>query len=95
MYKYFIEFLGVLVIVYATLLTDGNPAVMGITYFAVFTIGKQNADKGYFTPLDVIANYGLSRLTLHESLYYILAQLLATGAVLVTFIPLKTLMDSV
>jgi len=74
---------------YATLLTEGNPAVMGLTYFAVFSIGQQNVDKGYFTPLDVLANYMLGRLTARESFYYLLSQVTATGAILVTFTPLK------
>ena len=38
MYKYFIELIGVVTILYAKLLTDGNPTVMAIVYFAMFTI---------------------------------------------------------
>ena len=43
-YKYFMEFMGVLVLVYTLLLTDGNPVIMGIAYFAIYTLAKHSSD---------------------------------------------------
>jgi hypothetical protein len=93
MYKYFIELLGVVVLTYATLLTDGNPFVMGITYFSVYMIGEE-AEKVYFNPFFVIANLVLGRTTLGEAWGHILAQALGVLFTLVTFIPTKTFIDA-
>ena len=94
MYKYFIEFLGVVVLTYATLLTDGNPFVMGITYFSVYMIG-QEAEKVYFNPLFVVAESVLGRITFGEAWSYLLTQALALLSTLVTFVPTKTFIDGV
>ena len=94
MYKYFIELLGVVVLTYATLLTDGNPLVMGIIYVSVYMIGH-DVDKAYFNPLFVVANFVLGRMTFGEAWARILAQFLGALFTLVTFIPTKTFIDAV
>jgi len=86
---YFIEFLGVVTILYAKLLTDASPIVMGIIYFAMFTIAKGSA-KGYFTPLGPVVLYGLGRMPLDEALYLIATQFAAAIAIIITFMPVKT-----
>jgi len=94
MYKYFIELLGVVVLTYATLLTDGNPFVMGITYFSIYIIG-QEVEKVYFNPLFVIGNLVLGRTTSEEAFRYILAEVLGVLFTLVTFIPTKTFIEAI
>jgi hypothetical protein len=94
MNKYFIEFMGVLVILYAKLMTEGDPTVMAIIYFSVFSIGK-GITHGYFTPLGVFVSYILGKMTVMESVYYLTAQYLAAAAIIVTFIPLKTFMEHI
>ena len=94
MNKYFIEFMGVLVILYAKLMTEGDPTVMAIIYFSVFSIGK-GITHGYFTPLGVFVSFILGKMTATESFYYLTAQYLAAAAIIVTFIPLKTLMERI
>ena len=94
MYKYFIELLGVVVLTYATLLTDGNPIVMGITYVSVYMI-SEGVEKVYFNPMCVIANLVLGRMTFSEAWGRILAQVLGALFTLVTFIPTKTFIDGV
>jgi len=91
-YKYFIEFLGVVVILYAKLLTDANPTVMAIVYFATFSIGH-GITEAYYTPLAVFVKYSLGQMTISECMYYLLAQLLGAIAIIITFIPTKKLLD--
>lgn len=92
-YKYFIEFLGVLVSVYAHFFTQANPYVMGISYFAIYMIGSSiGADQ--FSPLITTTSYFLGRTTTEEALYALASQFLAVAAIIITFQPLKVLMDS-
>lgn len=87
-YKYLIEFTGVIIILYGKLLTDANPVVMGILYFAVFTLA-QNITTGFFNPLGAIAMYAFGRATLRDMIYNIGAQLLGGIATILTFSPIK------
>jgi hypothetical protein len=92
-YKYFIEFLGTLVLVFAHFFTHANPYVMGMTTFAVYTIG-QSADATSFSPLTTTVSYFLGRLTSTESLYAIAAQYVAVALIIVTFKPLKSFIEN-
>lgn len=91
-YKHFIEFMGVVVLVFAHFFTHANPYAMGITTFAVYTIGR-SADATNFSSLTSIVSYMLGRITVTETLYAIASQFLAAALVLVTFQPLKVFMD--
>jgi uncharacterized protein (DUF2062 family) len=92
MYKYFIEFLGVIVILYAKLLTDANPTVMALVYFATFSIGH-GITEAYYTPLAVFVKYSLGQMTTQESMYYLTAQYLGATAIIITFMPMKKLLE--
>jgi len=92
-YKYFIEFLGALVLVFAHVFTHGNPYAMGITTFAVYMIG-QTAHTDHFSPLTTTVSYFLGRTTLTESSYAIAAQYIAVGLIIVTFQPLKSFIEN-
>ena len=92
MNKYFVEYLGVLVIVTAKLITEADPMVMGIIYFSVFTMaGKLTS--GYFTPFGPLAMYMLGRGTTQDMLYNLGAQLAGALSAIMMFKPIKAYMD--
>ena len=92
--KYFIEFLGVTTIIYAKLLTDADPSIMAIIYFAMFSIAK-GITTGYFTPIGSLAAWMIGRIPTEEFMYNVVAQVLATIFVAITFLPIKTYMQDV
>jgi hypothetical protein len=89
-----IECIGVVVFLYAHFLTDGNPIIMGITVFAILMLGENKTEGGY-SPLVTSAKYLMGRLTLNDTLYLLAVQFAAMGAIVVTFSPMKTLIDSI
>lgn len=91
-YKYFIEFLGTLVFVFAHVFTYANPYVMSIATFSIYMIGGP-VDAIYFSPLSATASYFLGRIPLKETLYIIAAQFIAVACIVVSFQPLKVFMD--
>lgn len=94
MYKYFIELVGTTTILYAKLLTEANPTVMGLVYFSVLTIAH-NITSGYFNPLSAFAGYALGRVPFEEMVYNILTQVAAMILVIISFTPISTFMKQV
>ena len=94
MNKYFIEFLGVTTIIYAKLLTEGDPTIMAIVYFAMFSIAR-GITTGYFTPIGSLAAWIIGRTPNRDFMYNVIAQFVATLFVAVTFLPIKTYMEHV
>lgn len=92
--KYFLEFMGVVTIIYAKLLTEADPVIMAIVYFAMFTLAK-DITTGFFTPIGSLSAWMIGRVPTREFLYNVLAQLLGALAVGITFIPTKAYIDSV
>lgn len=92
--KYFLEFMGVVTIIYAKLLTEADPVVMAIVYFAMFTLAK-DVTTGFFTPIGSLSAWMIGRVPTREFLYNVMAQLLGAIAVAVTFIPTKAYIDRV
>jgi glycerol uptake facilitator-like aquaporin len=92
--KYFIEFLGVTTIIYAKLLTEADPTIMAILYFAMFSIAK-GITTGYFTPIGSLAAWMIGRIPSEEFMYNVLAQLLATIFVAISFLPIKTYIQDI
>jgi glycerol uptake facilitator-like aquaporin len=92
--KYFIEFLGVTTILYAKLLTEADPTIMAIVYFAMFSISK-GITTGYFTPIGSLAAWSIGRARNEDFMYNVIAQFVATLFVAVSFLPIKTYMDKV
>lgn len=92
MNKYFIEYLGVLVIVTAKLITEADPFVMGIIYFSVFTMAGK-ITSGYFTPFGPLATYMLGRGTVQDMLYNLGSQLAGAVSAILMFKPIKAYMD--
>lgn len=92
--KYFIEFMGVTTILYAKLLTEADPVVMAIVYFAMFTLAS-GITTGYFTPAGSLAAWAIGRAETQDFLYNVMAQMLAVLAVSVAFIPTKAYIDRI
>ena len=84
--------MGVVVILFAKLLTEGNPTVMAAVYFSVFYMAK-DITTGYFTPLGPAASYLLGRIPFSDFMYNLGVQILAMLAVVITFLPVKALTD--
>ncbi len=93
MYRYFIEFVGVTILIFAALLSDRNPTVMALVTFAVFTLGKDY--NAHFSPLSATASYLIGRETSKDALYASIGNWLAVGCVAITFMPIKTFIDRV
>ena len=91
-YKYFIDFIGTLTILYAKIYTDANPSIMALVYFAMFYIGK-GLTEGFFSPLGVFVQYSLGRINATDAMYYLIAQYSAAILIILTFIPIKTFMQ--
>jgi len=94
MNKYFIEFIGVTTIIYAKLLTEGDPTIMALVYFAMFSIAK-GITTGYFTPIGSLAAWIIGRAPNKDFMMNVAAQVLATLFVAVTFLPVKTYMEHI
>jgi glycerol uptake facilitator-like aquaporin len=94
MRQYIVEYMGTLVVLVAKLISDGDPIVMGIVFFATFSITK-GISTGYFTPFVPVTGYLLGRMTLEESGYNMLAQVLAGISAVILFKPIKIFMNEV
>jgi glycerol uptake facilitator-like aquaporin len=92
--KYFLEFMGVVTIIYAKLLTEADPVVMAIVYFAMFTLAK-DVTTGFFTPIGSLAAWMVGRVPTQDFYYNVIAQILGAVAVAITFIPIKAYIDRV
>jgi hypothetical protein len=92
MNKYFIEYLGVLVIVTAKLITEADPMVMAIIYFSVFTMAGK-ITSGYFTPFGPLAMYLLGRGTTGDMLKNLAAQLAGAISAIFMFKPIKAYIE--
>lgn len=91
--KFFIEFTGVLILVFTALLTDRNPVAMGFMTFAVFSLGKQY--NAHFSPLYSAADWWLGRIPSKESLLSTLANWGAVAFALIALSPIKTFIKHV
>jgi hypothetical protein len=92
--KYFLEFMGVVTIIYAKLLTEADPVVMAIVYFAMFTLAK-DITTGFFTPIGSLAAWMVGRVPTLDFYYNVIAQIAGAVAVAITFIPVKAYIDRV
>lgn len=91
-YKYFIEYLGSLVIATANLLTESDPIIIGLIYFAVLSMTK-DISTGFSNPVVPIAAYTSGRMPLEEMGYNLLAQVLGGVSAIVAFKPIKIYID--
>jgi len=92
MYKYFIEAIGVAVIVTAKLLTEANPVVMGLVYFAAFTITK-GISTGFLTPFGPLSAYILGRGNTQDIIYNLIAQFTGAVSAILLFKPISSFLE--
>ena len=92
MYKYFIEYLGILVIVTAKLLTEADPAVMGVIYFATLMMTK-GISTGFLTPFGPLATYILGRGDAQDTMYNLIAQFSGAVSATLLFKPINSLLE--
>jgi glycerol uptake facilitator-like aquaporin len=86
--KYILEYMGVFLLLTAKLITDGDPIVIGIVYFAVFMLAK-NITTGFFSPFIPLVNYTLGRTGIQDVLYNLVAQVLGAVSAGLLFTPLS------
>ena len=92
MYKYFIEAIGVCVIVTAKILTEANPVVMGIVYFITLWM-TQGITTGFLTPFGPIAYYLLGRMSTQDAIYNLVAQVIGALSAVLLFKPISTFIE--
>lgn len=92
MYKYFIEYLGVTVIVTAKLLTEADPIVMGLIYFAAFTLTK-GISTGFLTPFGPLSAFILGRGDKYDMMYNLTAQFLGAVSAALLFKPISSFIE--
>lgn len=92
MYKYFIEYLGVTIIVTAKLLTEADPIVMGLIYFAAFTMTK-GISTGFLTPFGPLSAYILGRGDTQDMIYNLIAQISGAVSAALLFKPISSFLE--
>ena len=82
-----IEFMGTVLICSTMLYTNFNPILVGLAHTSALYIGHDKT-LGHFSPLTVLIQYSLGRLTLMDSCQYLAVQVLAALAVALTYLQL-------
>jgi len=90
--RYFIEYLGTLVIMTSKLLTDAHPVVMGIVYFSVYWTTR-GISTGYFIPFGPLAAFMLGRGEYSDMIYNFAAQFAGAISAIFLFKPLKAFIE--
>lgn len=86
MYRYFIEVLGVVTLLYAKLLTHADPAIMGLVYFSMLTIAK-GITTAYFSPMSAVVSYSMGHMMFDDLWYNVLAHITGTALVIISYQP--------
>ncbi len=86
--KYFIEYLGTMIILVAKLLTEAHPIVMGLTYFSIYWMTR-GITTGFFSPFGPMAAYMLSRGNIQDIAYNFIAQFLGAVSAIVLIKPIE------
>lgn len=89
-YKYFIEVLGVVTILYAKLLTDADPVIMGFVFFSMLTIAR-GITTSYFSPMPAIVSYSIGHMSFDDLWYNILSHIIGVTLVIITYNPIHKL----
>ena len=74
--SYLLEFMGIVLICMTSLLTHHNPIFVSLALLSALYIGHGKVDS-YFSPLIVVAQYGLGRMSLIDSLKHLAVQMCA------------------
>jgi glycerol uptake facilitator-like aquaporin len=92
MNKYLVEYMGVLVLITAKLITEADPIVMGIIYFSLFTLAGK-ITSGFFTPFGPLAAYMLGRGNVQDMMYNFVAQVSGAVSAILLFKPIKAYIE--
>jgi len=92
MYKYLIEYMGSLVIVTAMLLTQADPIITGLVYYAALWM-SQGITNGYFNPLAPLATLALQRGEMEDMLMNVGAQIAGAISAALIFHPSTVLIE--
>jgi glycerol uptake facilitator-like aquaporin len=94
MNQYFIEYLGTLTVVSAKLLTEADPVIMGITFFAVYWMAR-GITRGFFTPFGPLAFYLIGRMSAEEAGKNLVVQLLGAISAVVIYKPFSAFIQDI
>jgi len=84
--NYLIEYIGTLLICTTILLTNANPILVGLAYTSALYIGE-GLTRGHFSPLTLLIQFMLKRITWSDSLKLLAAQCAAALSVTVLYVP--------
>ena len=84
-----LEYTGTLLIVSSLVFTHSNPILVGLAYMSALFIAEGKSD-GLFTPLGVLAQYLLGRVTPVEFLKLLCAQVAATASAVLIYTARKS-----
>jgi hypothetical protein len=87
-----LEYMGTLLVIAALVFTHANPIITGLAYMSALFIADGRSD-GFFTPLGVLAQYFLGRLTTINSLKLLGVQTLAVGSIVLVYKSNKELVN--
>ena len=79
-----LEYIGSLLICATILYTNANPILVGLSYTSALYIGKDKTNT-FFSPLSVIAQGMLGRITLYDALKLLAVQVAAALSVALTY----------
>jgi hypothetical protein len=71
-----LEYIGTLLVLEAIFATHGNPFIIGLAHASGLFIGDGQSE-GYFSPMAVVVQYSLGRLSLTTSAQLVGVQVLA------------------
>ena len=93
MYKYLIEYMGSLVIVTSILLTEGDPIITALVYYAALWM-SQGITNGFFNPLHPLATILLKRGDTQDMLMNIGSQIAGAISSAIIFQPTTVFINS-
>lgn len=92
-FKYFVEFWGVVVILYTKMLTHADPPVLGLVYFMCLTMAR-GITTAYFSPMSGAVSYMMGHMPLEDLAYNLIAHALGTLAVAVSYMPIRGMLEN-
>jgi hypothetical protein len=87
-----LEYMGSLLIAASLVFTHANPIVTGLAFMSALFIADGRSD-GFFTPLGVLVQYFLGRLTITNSLKLLGVQTLAAASIVLVYKSNKLLVN--
>jgi hypothetical protein len=79
-----LEYTGALLILASMIYTNGNPIMVGLAYSAALFIADGQSE-GFFTPMGVLVQYGLGRISMMNSAKMVATHIAAGLSVLLLY----------